>query len=69
MLQMMLTYSKSQLVTAAVLLAFGVFLLASGRGAWALFWGGNVGFLFLGAGALWLFGAWLNARAADRRRD
>lgn len=69
MLQMMLTYSKSQLVTAGVLLAFGVFLLASGRGAWELFWGGNVGFLFLGAGGLWLFGAWLNASAADRRRE
>ena len=67
MLQMMLAYSKSQLVIAGVLLAFGVFLLATGRGAWPLFWGGNVGFLFLVAWGLWLFGAWLNARAAGRR--
>lgn len=56
MLQMMLAYSKSQLVIAGVLLAFGVFLLATGRGAWPLFWGGNVGFLFLVAGAVVVWG-------------
>lgn len=66
MLRLMLAYSRPQLVIAVALFTLGAFLLVSGRGANPLI-AVNIGWLFLLAAALWLFGAALNASRTHSR--